>query len=421
MERYDRKTDEEENVEEESQFVRIKPGKFTVQVHVIEARKLVHDFSESCDFVCQASVLGQTETTSIHKDCVANVTFDERLRFSLSNVSEHDLEQFELKLSIYDGSEIYTKNQLIGDFKFDLVTIYYKEHHELYQQWVALTNILKNYQNVFGYLKVSIVILANKDEQYIHPEYQDISISNEQSLSDVMIPNGVVSHPHILKAKIYELDKLPIMDKLTKSSDPYVKVYFAGKSNKTKVYKKCLDCQIHEELRMPVMEPLLTDTIIIHVHDHDFSAGSDDVIGTIRLSYNEIKTKYNGTRQAFWAHMYGAPDGASGKLANKMNEGISGQHEASCFRGSVLLGLDVEKTSTAHAKLERVPAQWKRSFAPRITKWVLQVDCYQAIRIHNLKGEYSSDWSTLPFLFCVFVSQCLFCFFLCVCCRKILP
>ena len=386
MEIYDSKINYEEN-DDESQFVRIKPGKYTVQVHVIEARKLVHDFAESCDFVCQASVLGRTETTSIHKDCVSNVTFDERFRFSLRNVSEQDLEQFELKLSIYDGSEIYTKNQLIGDFKFDLVRIYYKQHHELYQQWVGLTNIMKNYQNIFGYLKVSIVVLANKDEEYVHPEYQDVKILNQQSLSNALIPNGVVSHPHLLKVKIYELDKLPIMASLAKSSSPYVKVDFASKTNKTKIYLGCLDCQVHEELHIPVMEPLLADTIIIHVHHYRAGPVNDDVIGTIRLSYNEIKTKYNGRRQQFWVHMYGAPDGKRGELADKMNEGISGRHEASWFRGSVLLGLDVEKTSSGDAKLGRYATLWNRSFAPKISRWTLQVDCYQAMRIHNLKGK----------------------------------
>ena len=32
-------------------------------------------------------------------------------------------------------------NELIGSFEFDLVSVYYNKHHELYKQWVALTDV----------------------------------------------------------------------------------------------------------------------------------------------------------------------------------------------------------------------------------------------------------------------------------------
>ena len=98
------------------------------------------------------------------------------------------------------------------------------------------------------------------------------------------MPPQVEQDPHILKVYVHQLDKLIIMDKLTKSSDPYVLIKFAGQENKTTTFKKKLDVHVHECVTIPVMEPLLGNTIILHVKDWDVAA-RDDIIGTFTFQY----------------------------------------------------------------------------------------------------------------------------------------
>ena len=64
-------------------------------------------------------------------------------------------------------------------------TIYYKDHHEIYQQWVGLTYVTDSSEGVQGYLQVTIVVLGPKDEIYVHPESEVLAGSG--SLMDVMM------------------------------------------------------------------------------------------------------------------------------------------------------------------------------------------------------------------------------------------
>ena len=305
--------------------------------------------------------------------------FDERLTFEFRNLEPEELNQGKCIIEVFDANVI-RKNVLIGSFEFDLTQVYYKKHHELYKQWVALTDVTGDNEGVQGYLQVTIVVLGPKDEQYIHPESEEWDTSG--SLLNVMMPPQVETDPHLLKVYIHQLDKLMIMDKLTKSSDPYVLVKFAGVENKTTTYKKKLDVHVHECVTIPVMEPLLGNTIILHVKDHDVAA-KDDIIGTFTFSYTKVKKNAMKNR---WVHLYGAPQNKQKGVADKMNRAI---REGTTYRGSMLLGMQVEPEPTdEELKAECIKAAWNKKDAPKIKQWVLQVDVYQGVEVGDGKGKF---------------------------------
>ena len=131
--------------------------------------------------------MSMKKSTQIHQESL-NVMFDERLTFDFKNLEPEELNQGKLNISVFDAN-LVRKNVLIGSFEFDLTQVYYRKHHELYKQWIALTDITGDNEGVQGYLQVTIVVLGPKDEQYIHPPSEEME--TEGSLLDVMMPPQV--------------------------------------------------------------------------------------------------------------------------------------------------------------------------------------------------------------------------------------
>lgn len=60
----------------------------------------------------------------------------------------------------------YFKDALIGAYEFDVTYIYFMKDHALMHKWLALSNPnSENFNEVAGYLKISITIAATGDEQ----------------------------------------------------------------------------------------------------------------------------------------------------------------------------------------------------------------------------------------------------------------
>jgi len=369
--------EEAEQKEIDSRKKKLPKGDYTIQVHIIEARDLKpRDAGDTSDPVCEVTVMDLKKSTQIHKEML-NVVFDERLTYTFKGLEPEELNQGKCIIECYDAN-VVKKNVLIGSFEFDLSNVYYKKHHEMYNQWVALIDTTGENQGVQGYLQVTIVVLGPNDEQYIHPESERFQEGG--GLLDVLMPPQVETDPYELTVKIYELTKLMIMDKLSKSSDPFVLVKFAGKDHKSKVHKKKLDCRPMEALTIPVMEPILGDTIIVQVLDWD-AVGKNDIIGTFTFSYKEVKTKGIPPR---WVHMYGAPKGEQkNKVASRMNRAII---EGSVYRGSMMIGMSAKKTE--EPKIDSHKIALAKNEAPIIKDWSLQVDVYQGVEVYDGKGKF---------------------------------
>lgn len=156
--------DDSEADEIESRKKKIQKGDYVIQVHVIEARDLQpRDAGDTSDPMCEIKVMTTKKSTTIHKECL-NVIFDERITFDFRALEPEQLNQGKCVIECYDAN-VLLKNELIGSFEFDLSQIYYRKHHELFKQWVALTDVTDANEGVQGYLQVTIVVLGN---EYIH-------------------------------------------------------------------------------------------------------------------------------------------------------------------------------------------------------------------------------------------------------------
>jgi hypothetical protein len=58
------------------------------------------------------------------------------------------------------------KDSLLGSFEFDVAYIYFMTDHSLLHKWIVLSNPLsENYDEVTGYMKLSISVSATGDKQ----------------------------------------------------------------------------------------------------------------------------------------------------------------------------------------------------------------------------------------------------------------
>ena len=311
------------------------------------------------------------------------MVFDERLTFDFKNKEGEEINQGTVLIECFDAN-VLLSNVLIGAFQFDLSMVYYKKHHELYKPWVALTDVTGEHEGVQGYLQVTIQVLGPKDEMYIHPASEEMDL--EGSMLNVMMPPAVETTPNLLKIYVQQLNKLMIMDKLAKSSDPFVEIEFSGNSHQTSIFKKKLDVFVHECVTLPVNEPVLGNNIFVRVMDWDL-AGSNDVIGTFIFKYNKIKQKPMKNR---WVHMYGSPQGAGGDVADKMNKAIL---PGTTYRGSMMIGMSVDREpGDEELKKDCYTVQFNsKKESPATTQWVLQVDVYQGVEVGDGAGKFKIE------------------------------
>lgn len=112
-------------------------GDYRVQVHIIEARDLQpRDIGDMNDPVCRVTVMEQKQYTKIHSKCLS-CEFDEVLYFEFRDKEVAEIKQGKVLVEVMDANT-FTANQLVGLYQLDLTRIYYREHHEMHQQWVGL-------------------------------------------------------------------------------------------------------------------------------------------------------------------------------------------------------------------------------------------------------------------------------------------
>jgi hypothetical protein len=94
----------------------------------------------------------------------------------------------------------YFKDAMIGMYEFDMAYIYFMPQHLLLHQWVALSNPASpDFNEVTGYLKLSISVACTGDEQ--------VQITEDTSTGDddkVMMPPQIRPEYYQLKFRFFK-------------------------------------------------------------------------------------------------------------------------------------------------------------------------------------------------------------------------
>ena len=64
--------------------------------------------------------------------------------------------------SVWDHNKIL-QDSLIGRYEVDIQRIYSEKEHSIEHMWLALSNMEKDFNEITGYIKVSMSILGEED------------------------------------------------------------------------------------------------------------------------------------------------------------------------------------------------------------------------------------------------------------------
>lgn len=265
-----------------SRATQLLSGDYVIQVHIIEGRELRgRGWDDMSDPVVQVQCLGKKQSTIIKKKCL-NCVWDQVLFFEMKDLDAQRMNEGKCKLCVYDANTLLRDVQ-IGSYEFDLASIYFSSpDHEIYRQWIALSDMNEEYDGIQGYLLCSIVVLGPNDEQRMHADIEEDE--KEMNLLSVLMPPEIEQIPYLLTISIYECKDLQTSDstlhKITNVfsctdesninlCDLYVIIYFAGIKLQTEVRKGCNASAIEMlcELQIPVMEPIMAQAITIEFYD----------------------------------------------------------------------------------------------------------------------------------------------------------
>lgn len=146
----------------------IKDGSYTIQVHIIECHDMKGaNVSGLSDLIVYVEVLGQKQHTKVINE-VSSCFFDETFYFNFNDLKSELFTSNNILISVYD-SNTFRPNVLIGSYSIDLLEVYNNPYHEVYRQWVGVTNSKNSSSGggTQGYLKYSCVCLAAGDKQVI--------------------------------------------------------------------------------------------------------------------------------------------------------------------------------------------------------------------------------------------------------------
>jgi hypothetical protein len=307
----------------------LRDGDYQIIVHVIEARKLkpVDTENGTADPVVVASLSFPSSViakfqNSPRKVNTLNPVWDYTMIFRENRVAAHEGKMALLSLQVKDANWA-ERDVVIGQFDFNLSSVYGRKNHEYFQQWCALMDPTGDSGKPQGYLKVNVTVLVGTDEMAVHSEeeVQKEKFSLEYGVTSF---RDVLSPPHVIQGKsavCLELIRGEGIQPLDASAmiglggvDPFVKLQFGNQTPVTSSYIGGSREPVWEQqLEVPVLWPTMIDVITVSVWDHDHLS-TDDAVGAMRFSFKELgsamATSSGPPVLNFfpeWYNLYGAP------------------------------------------------------------------------------------------------------------------
>ena len=300
--------------EQEAINKRPKRGEYQLQVHVLEARDLVgRDWNGVSDPAVFVKAFGQTRHTAT-KEKQASPVWDEQLFISGADLDEDKLNQSQIEVQVFD-MDTFSRDDLVGQYTFDVLHVYYSPNHQVWRQWVALSAPYAAREKVIGggadrggiqgYLRLSVSLLGPGDKPVVHEKEEEDDKAGGDGL--ILLPPTMKREVVFLRVGLYRAYHLPEMDKTLiggrvagAAINAYAKVVFAGYKAKTQI----VDSQSpawHTEFWIPVLVPSVGQRITISIRDKDKFTYQE--VDTLYLSFDDVLKEE--LPKLGWYHLYG--------------------------------------------------------------------------------------------------------------------
>ena len=363
-------------------------GSYQVRVRVVEARDLsaILNFSlykslislswktqvEAEDKLpnCQAIVRlnrdgfkTQKRKTFVEKE-TASPLWNQLFYFEDVEVAEGELDACSIQISVQDRTSI-GRSLTIGTCDLNLASVYQMEGHEVWNEWMTLTDAKGKREGSQGQVCVCVTVLRSTDTPVPHG---DVDSEDEALVGPPPSHANVDPEVWVLKASVYAGRDLPRMDYFGKAGiDAYLRLQCgSSKAAKTR-NKRSRSPEWNQELIMKLVVPPGKGGIAnmpplkMSLMDADYD--KDDHIASQSIPLRDLLLKPDDYKHPKWYSFYGGPRemelawfSRMSKLAKRMNAGYV---EGSAYRGRALLAMslfkETRRTSGMRAK-KKIPS-----------------------------------------------------------------
>ena len=339
----------------------MKSGDYMIHVLIEKMEKInPEDGNGSLDALLHLETCGMKNYSSVKKDVRTevedhSVIWNEHIYFEPRNLDGSYIDEQQLVIRLLNQG--FLKNDLIGEFSFDIATIYRaNDEHTLRNQWIAMNlPSSANYKEIRALLRVSVAVQGPGDPSVKLEGAQGFESTEKHQ---IMMPLSITRQYKEFSIGILTAQNLPKMDELftrvmtSFDLNCFVRLKWMGKSMRTKTVDRSADAKdkkivFNQMFTFGVPWPSAVDRITLRVMDADYTT-ADDMIGSIYFSVREIVEKYSDDNAGFaWVNIYGGPPEVSNEFADQMNEN---PEAASNWQGRILVYLKARDEE--HPKLE---------------------------------------------------------------------
>jgi len=351
-------------------------GSYQVRVRVVEAKDLsailnfslyksimslswksqveAEDKLPNCQTVVRLQRDGfkdQKRKTIVEKE-TSSPLWNQLFYFEDVEVAEGELEACTVQIQVKDRTSI-GRALTIGTCDLNLAAVYLNDGHEVWNEWLTLTDAKGKREGSQGQVCVCVTVLRGCDEPVVHGDDE----SDDDAggfITAAPAADNVEPETWILKAQVYAGRDLPRMDVFGKAGiEAYLRLRCGSSKPQRTRYKRSRSPEWNQELVMRLVVPPGKGGIAnmpplkMSLMDADF--GADDHVASRTVALRDLLLHPEDFSRPKWYAFYGGPRGMElawftrmSKLAKRMNAGYV---EGSAYRGRALLAMTLQKES----------------------------------------------------------------------------
>ena len=118
----------------------MKSGDYMIHVYIEKCKDMLVADGETVKPIVQVECLGQKQysTDKPASTAITVINWSEHLFCEPRNVDKKEAEDAKIKIKLLDKG--FFKDDLIGEFEFDMSYIYFMKEHVMLHKWLALAN-----------------------------------------------------------------------------------------------------------------------------------------------------------------------------------------------------------------------------------------------------------------------------------------
>src|SRR3990167_3438176 len=158
----------------------LREGEYFLHVLVEETMCLFSVDGSTVNPTVKVSAFESRKSSTSKKDISpsTNCYWGDHFHFSKSFSPSEDIRQHTVEIAVYDYRKLL-RDSLIGNIAVSLSHLYYQPEHTIKNRWFVLQNKDKDFQQIYGYIKLSLNLASASDERVDTQADEDKSATRE--------------------------------------------------------------------------------------------------------------------------------------------------------------------------------------------------------------------------------------------------